>query len=116
MTEPLPPEARVGELIDGRIRITALLATGGMAAVYRAEHVHNRQVYAVKVLDREYSVHPEASARFQREVQAYRRIRHPHVVAATDFGKLDDGCLYMVLEFIQGTVATSPAARLPSSL
>lgn len=70
--------------------------------MYRAEHVHNRQVVAIKVLDLEYSKHPEVAARFQREVQAYRRIRHAHVVAAIDFGRLDDECLYMVLEFIEG--------------
>lgn len=102
MSDSIPPEARVGEIVDGRFRLVAHLATGGMASVYRAEHVHNRQVFAVKVLNREYSKHPEASARFQREVQAYRRIHHPHIVAAVDFGRLEDGCLFMVLEFIQG--------------
>lgn len=111
MSDSIPPEARVGELVDNRFRLVRHLATGGMAAVYRAEHVNNRQVFAVKVLNPDYSKHPEASARFQREVQAYRRIRHPHIVAAIDFGRLDDGCLFMVLEFIQGEDLCSLLAR-----
>lgn len=40
--EPHPaPEARVGEVIDGHYRLVEHLATGGMASVYRAEHIHN---------------------------------------------------------------------------
>ena len=102
MAEFTPPEARIGVVIDERFRIVEHLASGGMASVFRAEHIHNRQPFAIKILLPEYSAHPEVSARFQREVQAYRRIRHANVVAATDFGRLDDGCLYMVLEFIKG--------------
>ena len=96
------PEARLGQIIDERYRVVEHIASGGMASVYRAEHVHNRTPYAIKVLHPEFSGNPEIAARFQREVQAYRRVQHPHVVAAMDFGRLGDGCLYMVLEFIRG--------------
>jgi len=102
VSESIPPEARVGTVVDGRFQLVKYLASGAMAAVYRAEHLQNGQVFAVKVLDKEFSDKPEVAARFQREVQAYRRIHHPNVVAAIDFGRLDDGCLFMVLEFIQG--------------
>jgi serine/threonine-protein kinase len=100
--ESSPPEERVGQVIDESYRLVHHIASGGMAAVYRAEHVRSRQPFAVKVLYRELTDHPEFAARFQREVQAYRRVQHPHVVSAMDFGRLPDGCLYMVLEFIQG--------------
>ena len=96
------PEERIGEVIDESYRLVQHIASGGMAAVYRAEHVRSRQPFAVKVLYRTLTDHPEFAARFQREVQAYRRVQHPHVVSAMDFGRLPDGCLYMVLEFIQG--------------
>jgi hypothetical protein len=96
------PEERIGLIVDERYRIVNHIASGGMAAVYRAEHIHNRVPVAIKVLHPEFSEHQEIIARFQREVQASRRIVHPHVVAAADFGRLPDGCMYMVLEFIQG--------------
>jgi tRNA A-37 threonylcarbamoyl transferase component Bud32 len=100
---PAPaPEARVGDVIDGRYRIVEHLATGGMASVYRAEHVHNGTPVAIKVLLKEHSDNAEIAARFQREVQAYRRVQHRHVVAAIDFGALGDGCLFMVLEYMRG--------------
>ena len=73
-----------------------------MGAVYRAEHVHMRKAVAVKVLHREMTAFPEVVARFEREAVAAGRIEHPHVVSASDFGQLDNGSFYLVLEFVEG--------------
>jgi len=96
------PVARVGQLLAGRYRIEKELGSGGMGAVYRAEHVHMRKAVAVKVLHREMTFLPEVVARFEREAVAAARIEHPHVAAATDFGRLDDGAFYLVLEYVEG--------------
>ncbi len=92
----------VGQVLAGRYRIDRLLGTGGMGAVYRAEHVHMRKVMALKVLHREMTVMPEIVARFEREAVAAARIEHPNVATATDFGRLEDGAFYLVLEFVEG--------------
>ncbi|GMV14980.1 MAG: serine/threonine protein kinase [Polyangiaceae bacterium] len=92
----------VGELLAGRYRIDKELGQGGMGAVYLAEHVHMRKVVAVKVLHREMTYLPEVVARFEREAVAAARIEHPHVAAATDFGRLEDGAFYLVLEYVEG--------------
>ena len=102
MNSASQPESRIGTVVDDRWRIAAHLGSGGMANVYRAEHLRTGAPVAIKVLHRELSSHPEISARFQREVLAARSVQHPNVVAAMDFGKLDDGSLYLVLEYIQG--------------
>jgi serine/threonine-protein kinase len=44
----------------------------------------------------------EVVARFEREAVAAARIEHPNVVAASDFGKLEDGSFYLVLEYVDG--------------
>jgi len=93
---------RVGTTIAGRYRIDRLLGSGGMGAVYRAEHVLMRKTVALKVLHREMTLVPEVVARFEREAFAASRIDHPNVVAATDFGQLEDGGFYLVLEFVEG--------------
>jgi serine/threonine-protein kinase len=98
----LQPELRIGEVVDGRYRILAHLATGGMASVYRAEHVNNGALAAVKVLHRVLTESEEIAARFRREALAARSIRHPNVVSVWDIGKLADGCIYMVQEYIPG--------------
>jgi len=95
-------DALLGSLLAGRYRIEALIGSGGMGAVYRAEHVHMRKAVAVKVLHKEMTAFPEVVARFEREAVAAGRIEHPHVVSASDFGQLEDGSFYLVLEFIEG--------------
>jgi serine/threonine-protein kinase len=95
-------DALLGTLLAGRYRIEALIGSGGMGAVYRAAHVHMRKAVAVKVLHKEMTAFPEVVARFEREAVAAGRIEHSHVVSASDFGKLEDGSFYLVLEFIEG--------------
>jgi serine/threonine protein kinase len=92
----------VGQVVGGRYQIEQLLGTGGMGSVYRAMHVHMRKTMALKVLHRELTSVPEVVARFEREAVAAARIEHECVASATDFGKLEDGSFYLVLEFIQG--------------
>ncbi len=73
-----------------------------MGRVYSAEHVLMRKRLAIKVLHRELTTMPEVVARFEREAMAAANIDHPNVAAATDFGKLPDGAVFLVLEYVQG--------------
>jgi hypothetical protein len=67
-------EALIGQVLADRYRIEALLGSGGMGSVYRAEHVHMRKAVAIKVLHREMTYLPEVVARFEREAVAAARI------------------------------------------
>ncbi len=91
-----------GTIIADRYRIDALLGEGGMGKVYRAEHIHMRKQVAVKVLHGDLSTTPEVVARFEREAVAAGNITHPNVASATDFGRLDDGSFFLVLEYVPG--------------
>jgi serine/threonine protein kinase len=91
-----------GELLSGRYRIEAELGTGGMGAVYRAEHTLMRKRVAVKILHPEMTRLPEVVERFEREAMAAAHIEHPNVAAATDFGKLENGSFFLVLEYVEG--------------
>ncbi|WP_394823843.1 serine/threonine-protein kinase [Pendulispora albinea] len=97
-----PAESLLGTVISGRYRIERLLGEGGMGAVYQAEHTHMRKRLAVKVLHAEMSRLPEVVARFEREAMAAAHIDHPNVATATDFGKLEDGSFFLVLEYVEG--------------
>ncbi len=98
-----PSEALIGTTLAERYRIEELLGSGGMGAVFRAQHVHMKKNVAVKVLHKEMTYLPEVVARFEREAVAAARIEHPNVAAATAFGQLDDGAFYLVLEYVEGT-------------
>lgn len=99
---PGGPKALLGVTISERYKIERLLGEGGMGAVYQAEHTLMRKRMAIKVLHPEMTRLPEVVARFEREAMAAAHIDHPHVVTATDFGKLDDGSFFLALEFVEG--------------
>ncbi len=94
--------AFIGTVVSGRYRIVDLIATGGMGAVYLGEHVHMHKRIAVKILHPEVDDQPEIVARFEREAVVGAHVRHPNVASATDFGKLDDGAYFLVLDYIEG--------------
>jgi len=102
MNDSVPTDPRIGSLLADRYRIDDLIGEGGMGRVYSAEHVMMKKRLAVKILRRELTSVPEVVARFEREAMAAANIDHPNVAAATDFGKLADGSVFLVLEFVQG--------------
>ncbi len=110
----------VGDVVADRYRIDAVLGEGGMGVVYRAEHLHLRKVHALKVLLPEWSSMPEVVARFEREAVAAGNIQSPHVVAATDFGRLPGGSFFLVMEYVNGrtlrTVLEQGALDTPCAL
>jgi eukaryotic-like serine/threonine-protein kinase len=108
MGDPADPQASpsgslsVGDVVADRYRIDAVLGEGGMGIVYRAEHLHLRKLFAIKVLLPEWSSMPEVVARFEREAVAAGNIESPHVVAATDFGRLPGGAFFLAMEHVNG--------------
>jgi len=93
----------VGEVLDRRYRIVELLAEGGMGQVYRAEHVKLRRPVAIKVLHPEIDAVGNFARRFEREAIAAARLDHPNCVGVSDFGELDDGGCFLVMELVEGT-------------
>ncbi len=94
--------ARIGQVIDGRYRLDKLLGRGGMGVVYRAEHVAIRRELAIKLLHPSLAAIPELRSRFEREAIAIGRIDHPNCVGVSDFGRLDDGTLFLVMDLLDG--------------
>ena len=73
-----------------------------MGCVYLAEHLSLRRPVALKLLHPDVEGIDEVSLRFEREAFATGRVDHPNCVNVSDFGRLDDGALYMVLEVLDG--------------
>lgn len=95
------PDPLVDRLLDGRYRIEARVAAGGMATVYRALDTRLDRVLAVKVM------HPALAAdtvfveRFIREAKSAARLDHPNVVGVYDQGT-DGAYVYLAMEYIAG--------------
>src|SRR5882672_7830809 len=104
-----------GAIIADRYRIEAVLGEGGMGVVYQAEHVHMRKRVALKVLRAEWSKQSEVVARFEREAVAAGKIEHANVARATDFGRLEDGSFFLVLEYVAGQTLRDELKKGPLS-
>jgi serine/threonine-protein kinase len=103
-----PPAAgglQIGQLLDGRYRIEALIGAGGMGKVYRATREHLGKRFAIKTLETDIKVSERAELveRFAREAQATAAIRHENVVEIIDFGQTSE-CVYFVMELLEGYV------------
>jgi serine/threonine-protein kinase len=94
----------VGQTIASKYKIVRLLGEGGMGCVYLGEQqlgTTTRKV-AVKTLHKHLSHDASIKARFQREVGTVAALEHPNTIQVFDFGTMDDGTLYIVMEFVQG--------------
>ena len=107
---PTRIDPRVGSTLADRYRIHSLLGEGGMGKVYAGEHVLMRKRVAIKVLHKELTNLTDVVRRFEREAMAAANIDHPNVAGATDFGKLPDGSVFLVLEYVQGISLRSEIA------
>ncbi|MFL6004501.1 MAG: Stk1 family PASTA domain-containing Ser/Thr kinase [Nocardioides sp.] len=91
----------IGRLLDGRYRIRARIARGGMASVYEATDIRLDRTVAVKVMHPGLGDDDEFAARFVREARAAARLSHPNVVSVYDQGD-EDGTVYLAMECVQG--------------
>jgi serine/threonine protein kinase len=90
---------RVGSVLKETYELVGFLGEGGFGSVYRGiQHPIERSV-AVKILDL-----PQRGARkrFLREAKVVASLTHPAAVTIYDYGTTDDGCPFMVMEFLDG--------------
>jgi eukaryotic-like serine/threonine-protein kinase len=101
---PTPPTAAdplLGRVLDGRYRIEAFLARGGMATIYRGADLRLDRTVAVKVMHPSFASDPGFVERFEREARAAARLNSPYAVAVHDQGN-DGGVTYLVMEYVPG--------------
>ena len=108
LPEPDPAEVRssagakaadyaVGDVIEGRFEILAIVGQGGFSKVYRVRDDVEGEERALKLF--------ETAAGYEavrREIGALRKIRHPHVVQVFWAGKTTADDWYLITEFIDG--------------
>ncbi|MBV7668206.1 Stk1 family PASTA domain-containing Ser/Thr kinase [Streptomyces halstedii] len=91
----------VGQLLDGRYRIDARIAVGGMATVYRAMDTRLDRVLALKVMHPTLATDVAFVERFIREAKSVARLAHPNVVGVFDQGA-QGAYVYLAMEYVAG--------------
>lgn len=82
--------------------IQAPLGQGGMASVFRAEHLRLKRLVALKIMHGDLAARDEQfSARFLREARIAADLTHPNIVQVYDVNKHDE-MHYIAMEFVNG--------------
>ncbi len=95
----------IGVRLDGRYRVEAMLARGGMSTVYRGLDTRLDRPVAIKVMDRGFAADPVFLERFEREARAAARLHHSGVVGVFDQGVDRSGeadHVFLVMELVEG--------------
>ena|GEM_PF-675634 len=100
-----PKEPQAGDVIGGQEwHLLSLLGKGGMGSVWKARN-HFEEMGALKLMLPHLVSNERLIKRFQLEIKAIKQIRHPNVVALSDWGKdrfHGKEQWYFVTDFIQG--------------
>ena len=90
-----------GRLIASRYLVQSLVASGGMASVYRArDNVLEREV-ALKIIHPHLATDKSFVEKFRREAKMAAKLSHPNLVNVFDQGT-DGEITYLVMEFVPG--------------
>ncbi len=100
---PAETELVPGQAIAGtRYRALEKLGEGGMGAVYLAEHVDIERKVALKLLHSDLVQNPLVLRQFRQEARAASRIGNPYICDVTDWGEVEDGRVFFVMEYLDG--------------
>lgn len=91
-----------GQILDGRYRIGATIAHGGMSTVYCATDLRLDRRVAAKVMDPRFVNDESFRIRFEREARAVAHLDDESLVNVYDQGTDPAGHVFLIMEFIDG--------------
>lgn len=99
-------EKYVGQVFDGRYKITKILGVGGMAVVFEAFDTKLNRIVALKMLKDEIANDSQSVKRFINESKAVSMLSHPNIVSIYDVS-VKDNLKYIVMERVDGITLKS---------
>ncbi len=90
------------DILNGQFQILQKIGSGGMGSVYKALQPAMNRMVAVKILHPKLAGRKDLVSRFRREARAMSHLTHPNTVKVYLYGELEDGSLYIVMEFLEG--------------
>lgn len=95
------PHFQPGQTIEGKYEILSLLGKGGMGVVYRVRQVFLNKELALKTIEK-HCLNDTVIRRFQQEAKTSFSLDHPNIIKVNDFGVLEDGSPFLVMELVNG--------------
>lgn len=100
-----------GDLVQGRYQIGRLLGRGGMGEVYEARDNLLNETIALKTLRPELACDRAMLDRFQKEIQAARKVTHPNVCRVFEVGVHSESVHYFTMELLTGETLAAKIKR-----
>lgn len=91
-----------GDLMDDRYLLGPVVGEGGFGVVYAAQDQRSGEPVVVKLLRSDLAEDPIQVQRFFDEGRMTARLDSPHVVRVLEWGLREDGCLFLVMERLEG--------------
>ncbi|HEX7604729.1 MAG TPA: serine/threonine-protein kinase, partial [Polyangiaceae bacterium] len=91
-----------GTLVAGKYRVLRLVGSGGMGTVWEGVHESLGTRVAVKFIKPQHAFATDARKRFEIEARAAAKLQSKHAVQVFDYGVLDTGIPYIVMEYLEG--------------
>lgn len=92
---------KIGTIVDGRYRVIGRIGHGGMAEVYEATDIINKNMVAIKFIKEDVMKNAVNIKRFENEALIAASLNHPNIVKVYNHGTLN-GVPYMANEYIKG--------------
>jgi formylglycine-generating enzyme required for sulfatase activity/serine/threonine protein kinase len=90
-------------ILDARYQLERRLGQGGMGVVFHARHIFLKTQHAIKIILPDLVGNdPMLVTRFRQEALAAAAIKHPNIIAVTDFGVVRGTMPFLVMEFVKG--------------
>jgi eukaryotic-like serine/threonine-protein kinase len=94
-------------------RVQKLLGQGGFGAVFLAERVFDGRLVAIKVARAD---NASAGDSLISEAEALSAVGEPHVPAMYESGRLPDGSVYVVMDFVKAPILADVMTALDGSM
>jgi tetratricopeptide (TPR) repeat protein len=107
-----------GHVVGDRYEVLDVIGEGGMGVVYRCHDLASGTRVALKrVIVPESNLAAEYLMWFYKEARALAALNHPAIVAARDYGQLEDGTPFLVMDLATGvSLHDLTHSRLPFPL
>jgi len=92
---------RTGELLFGPFLVLDKIGEGGMGKVYKAVHIPDRHVIALKVVRPQLMTNRVVLRRYKREAAAAAALDHTNIVSLYDADEVN-GRYYIAMEYVDG--------------
>jgi serine/threonine-protein kinase len=99
---PVAQELQVGQVLDERFEVTALINRSAMSSVFKATDLKTGRTVALKVPLPSLEGDPAAFSRFEREAEIGLRLDHPNILKFIDVDAARKSRPYLVMEFLEG--------------